>query len=287
MSAASMPWPPETCVDCYPQNDLNGIFMVYDASRRPDIVIFYCHGGGFSMGSSYFYLEFLLAWISLLKEAGYSNPSVFALEYALVPDATYPTQVQQALAGYKYVLTLIDDPTRICISGDSAGATLVLSLLLCLSDYSSLKTMLPGLAVIISPWTTVISPNNRNTPSDYLNAASLHLYGSQYLGAHASPDNQLASPGRCQDLSWWRRASPSNGWYFIYGAEEVFAPDTNELVALLEKAGVQVDRREERAGIHAWPIVKLFLCNKQEQRQSGLRSIVKVITQRIERTKMM
>lgn len=52
------------------------------------------------MGSCYFYLEFLLAWVSLLKEAGYRNPAIFSLEYTLVPDAVYPAQLEQTVTGY-------------------------------------------------------------------------------------------------------------------------------------------------------------------------------------------
>lgn len=235
------------------------------------------------MGSSHFYLEFLLAWISLLKQAGYQNPALFALEYTLVPEATYPTQVQEALSGYKHCLSLVDDPTRIVVGGDSAGATLVLSLLLCLSDYSSLKKKLPGLAVIISPWVTVISEKNRNTRSDYLNADSLRLYGTQYIGGSGSENDALVSPGQCKDVNWWRRASPAHGWFFIYGTEEVFQPDTKDMIALLKKTGEEVTEHEEKGWIHAWPVVKMFLSTTQEDRQSGLRSIVETIIDRIPR----
>lgn len=236
------------------------------------------------MGSSYFYLEFLLVWLTLLKEAGYDNPALFALEYTLVPEATYPTQVQEALAGYKYVLSIVD-PSRIVVSGDSAGATLILSLMLCVSGYSNLKDKMPALAIPISPWSVIISPKNQNTPSDYLNADSLHLYGSQYIGKHGSQDNALVSPGRCNDLGWWKRASPSKGYYIIYASEEVFAPEAKELIATLKRADVRVDGYEEDGWVHAWPIVKLFLCNNQSERQHGLRHMVKIISDRIERTK--
>jgi len=233
------------------------------------------------MGSSYFYMEFLFAWVSLLKDAGYSNPALFALEYTLVPEATYPTQVQQTLAGYKWVLSIIEDSSRICVSGDSAGATLILSLLLCLSNYTSLKHRMPGMAIPISPWAVIISPKNKDTPSDYLNAESLHLYGSQYMGTKVSVDDSLVSPGRCHDLAWWRRASPTLGWLFVWGAEEVFAPETRSLVALLREAGTSVEEYEEKGWIHAWPVVKLFLCNDQRERQCGLRSMVKFMTERL------
>lgn len=227
------------------------------------------------MGSSYFYIEFLLGWVTLLKDAGFANPALFALEYTLVPDATYPTQVQQTLAGYKYVLSIADDhPERVCVSGDSAGATLLLSLMLLLSDYARMGNKLPRLAIPISPWSVIISENNQNTLSDYLNAESLRLYGSQYIGTKASDFDSLVSPGRCKDKAWWRRASPTLGWLFVYGAEEVFAPDAKELIALLRDADLDVQTHEEKGWIHSWPVVKLFLCNKPQDRLHGLSIIV-------------
>ena len=81
------------------------------------------------MGSSYFYMEFLLAWVSLLEAAGFQNPALFALDYTLVPDAVYPRQLQETYFGYLHVLSIVKDPSRICVSGDSAGATLILSFL--------------------------------------------------------------------------------------------------------------------------------------------------------------
>lgn len=263
------------------REDFSGIYMINDETRRPDIVVYYAHGGGFSMGSSYFYLEFLMAWVHLLKEAGYGNPALFALEYTLVPERTYPTQVQEALAGYKYVLSIAPDPSRVIVSGDSAGATLMMSLLLCLPKYSALKNSMPGLGVMISPWTSIISSKNHNTPSDYLNADSLRLYGSQYIGTKASADDSMVSPGRCQDLAWWKKASPQSGWFFIYGAEEVFAPETRDTMAVLEKTGTQVSVHEEKGWVHAWPVVKLFLCNGGSERLSGLRSIVNTTKDRV------
>lgn len=238
-------------------------------------------GGGFSMGSSYFYMEFLLAWVTLLKEAGYRNPALFALEYTLVPDAVYPTQLQETLAGYEYVLSIARDSTRICVGGDSAGATLILSFLLYITDHSELRHQHPGLAVMISPWVTVVSPNNRNTPSDYLNAGSLEAYGRQYIGSKVPVDDTLVSPGHCKDVQKWVEASPEKGWYFIFGSEEVLGPETRALISLLEKTGKSVRFHEEKGGIHAWPVASLYLGETKEERLHGLQDIVRVIHDRI------
>jgi hypothetical protein len=174
------------------KSTFEGLWMIRDPAKEPDIVIYYAHGGGFSMGSSYFYLEFLLAFLSLLKsQGGFQNPAIFALEYTLVPDASYPTQLHQAIAGYKYILSITHNPSKICVSGDSAGATLILSLLLHLGNVSikGLKNIAnssakedirPGMAVLISPWVTLVSPKDNNTSADYLDADNLHLYARQY-----------------------------------------------------------------------------------------------------------
>jgi acetyl esterase/lipase len=233
------------------------------------------------MGSGFFYMEFLLAWVALLKEAGYRNPALFALEYTLVPDAVYPTQLQETLAGYEYVLSIARDHTRICVSGDSAGATLMLSFLLYMTDHPELRHQRPGLAVMISPWVAIVSRNNRNTQSDYLNATTLELYGRQYIGPKVPSDDPLVSPGNCKDIKKWAAASPEKGWFFLYGSEEVLGPETRSLISLLKKAGTNVDQYEQPGGIHAWPVASLYLGETRDARLQGLRDIVQTIRSRI------
>lgn len=246
-----------------------------------DTEIFHA-GGGFSMGSTFFYLEFLLVWLALLKEAGFSNPAIFGLEYKLVPDACYPKQLRETVAGYNHLLSKVDDPSAICVAGDSAGATLVLSLLLHLGHASGMNgRKRPGMAVLISPWVTLVSPEHRDTPSDYLNTDSLHLYARQYVGAKVPVDDPMASPGNCIDAEWWKRSSPSQGFSFFFGSEEVFAPTVRDLVALLRKSEIEVESREEKGGIHAWPVASIFLKAEKQDRQDGLLNVVRSMRRRL------
>ncbi|KAL6716903.1 hypothetical protein ACLMJK_004815 [Lecanora helva] len=234
------------------------------------------------MGSSYFYLEFLVAWISLLQQAGYRNPAIFALEYTLVPDAAYPTQLEQTISGYDYVRSIIEDTSRICVGGDSAGATLILSLLLYIAKQKNYEKCKPGFATLISPWTTLFSTRNRNTASDFLDSTSLHLYGRQYAGSVEQLDDPLVSPGVCKDISWWAKASPQRGYGVLYGSEEVLGPELRDLIALWRKSGCSVSVREEPGAVHAWPVATLFLSDTQPERQKGLRDLVKLIKQAVE-----
>lgn len=244
-----------------------GLWISEGINTDPDIIIFYAHGGGFSMGSSYFYLEFLIAYLTLIKSAGYQRPAIFSLEYSLVPDKAYPTQLHQALAAYRN-LALNHDAAKIVLSGDSAGATLLLTLLLYLaqqkqsSEARAWQVALPAMAVLISPWVTLVSPKDKNTDADYLDAANLHLYARQYAGSKTAVHDPLVSPGSCKDVEWWRKAAPSKGFFVCYGSEEVFKPEVESWVGLLSEAGIEVDSREERRGIHAWPVAALFLSSE-------------------------
>lgn len=242
------------------------------------------------MGSSYFYLEFLLAYITLLSRAGYNNPAILALEYTLVPDSSYPTQIQQSLAGYRYLLSQIP-ASRIVVSGDSAGGTVILSMLLHLATASKASkthqipiqaqtTQFPGMAALISPWIKLIGAEDRNTDSDYLDKDSLHLYARQYAAKHSVSD-PLISPGNCKDVDLWQKASPENGYFIMFGKEEVFAPEIQKWIALIKGADLKVAMREERGGIHAWPVASLFLSSTIEERQKGLKDIVEHIRERI------
>ncbi|KXJ97495.1 Alpha/Beta hydrolase protein [Microdochium bolleyi] len=280
----------------YEDGDLKrfkGLWIIQDPAKRPDICIFYAHGGGFMMGSSYFYLEFLLTWLSLLSEAGYANPAIFSLEYTLVPDACFPTQLNQSAAAYEHVVDMVGgEASRVCVAGDSAGAGIMLTLLFHLArpvakppplrraSYEPARALAapPGYAVLISPWVTMVSPLHRNTESDYLEASHLHSYARQYAGGGAGfVDDPVVSPGSCRDVAWWREAFPSRGAHVTYGSEEMLAAGIADLVGFLEDNDFKVTSRAEPGEVHAWPVASLFLCNTIEDRTKGLADIVRKI----------
>lgn len=214
-----------------------------------------------------------MAWAMRLKECGFRNPAVFALEYSLVPDAQWPTQFNETRASYAFLHEAFGDASaaKICVSGDSAGATLILSMLLQpgrLDPNPRFEALhRPALAILLSPWTHLVSDLNRNTRSDYLDKDSLQRYAKQYAGDEAVTDGVI-SPGL--NTTHWKQASPLNGYRIVYGAEEVFGAGIQEMIRHMKSTGAAVKAHRQEAGIHAWPVVNLFLGKTREERLHGL-----------------
>ncbi|EQK99079.1 esterase [Ophiocordyceps sinensis CO18] len=250
------------------------------------------------MGSCYFYLEFLLAWHSLLIDIGFANPAVFALDYTLVPDASYPTQMLETLQGYRHVLEVAGDASRVCVAGDSAGGTLILSLLLQLgsearnlqqnrvskdlqrglSGPSSLALRVPRMAALISPWVKLKSNLHYPSMVDYLNRQTLWKYAHEYAGT-AMLNRQPASPGSCVDEKLWGAASPERGYMVVFSEQEVFAPDIADFVNRRVRNGIETRALRFDGGLHAWPVASLFLSSMANRRLQGLRWLVGQISE--------
>ncbi|KAK6348351.1 hypothetical protein TWF718_006149 [Orbilia javanica] len=265
------PWNPEEIN----QDGVRGLWVKTLQDSDPDVVLYYIHGGGFTMGSAYFYLEFLVLWASKLQASGFKNPAVFALEYTLVPDGKFPTQLDEAYNGYRIVSELA--PTaEVVVCGDSAGGNIALGLLLHLArprkgsgskEASSLKR--PGYATLISPWTVLVSSENKNTENDFLDASQLHKFGVSYANS-GNVSDPYKSPGLCKDLGWWEEALPVHGVHMVYGSQEVFTGEIRSLVSTIEKVKSARLRVTEKPTIHAWPVVQTFIGADERQREEGL-----------------
>ncbi|EWC46983.1 hypothetical protein DRE_03745 [Drechslerella stenobrocha 248] len=262
------------------QNGIRGIWVKTIKDRDPDIALYYIHGGGFTMGSSYFYLEFLASWASKLKEAGFENPCVFALDYTLVPDAKFPTQLYQAYLGYQ-VLHELAGSAELAIAGDSAGGNIALSLLLHLAKPRNndilLKLRKPSYATLISPWTVLVSSDNRNTDSDFLDAYQLHLYGVLYADAEDTRD-PYKSPGLCEELEWWEAAMPTHGMHIVYGNQEVFTAEIKSFISRIRQVKTANLRVTEKAAAHVWPVVQAFLGVDVRAREEGVQIMANVMS---------
>ncbi|RAL06859.1 lipase/thioesterase family protein [Aspergillus homomorphus CBS 101889] len=135
--------------------------------EHAEYVLIWYHGGGFVLPANDGYFHF---FTQLLTDTqSWPKPrslAIFTLTYTLAPQATYPTQIRQALSALKYVVKETNrSPSQILLGGDSAGGNLVGAVLahlvhphpalppLSLSP-DSVSPNLRG-AIMISPWTSL------------------------------------------------------------------------------------------------------------------------------------
>jgi epsilon-lactone hydrolase len=123
------------------QNFKGSWFSVNDS--QPQVTVLYLHGGGYS-----FYPQSYANFIALLTLAAKSK--TFALDYRLSPEHHFPSQLDDALSAYRWLLDYGVNPDNLVVAGDSAGGNLTLALLLRARE---LKLPLPSLAVVLSPAT--------------------------------------------------------------------------------------------------------------------------------------
>ncbi len=120
--------------------------------------------------------------------------SIFALDYHLAPEFQYPTQLEEAVAAYEYLLHETAIPAeKVVVAGDSAGGHLALSMLVSLRQHSSLPKS--GGAMLFSPWLSLHHTPSTNAGTDVLSASFLRATARRFLGrARADREGTRADP---------------------------------------------------------------------------------------------
>lgn len=111
-------------------------------------VILYCHGGGYSTGSS------LYARTLTGKLAMSTSMDVLSFDYRLAPEHPYPAALEDAMRVWNYLMLLGYGARDIIVAGDSAGGNLALTMSLKIKEQ---QRLLPRGLVLMSPWTDLTS----------------------------------------------------------------------------------------------------------------------------------
>jgi epsilon-lactone hydrolase len=216
----------------------------------PSRVVLYLHGGGYCLGSIDSHRD-PVGRLCVAAEA-----RALVIDYRLAPEHPFPAQLDDARAAYSWLLAQGVDPSRLVVAGESAGAGLVLSLLVSLRDA---KAPLPAAAIGVSPWVDLEMTGasmKDNARFDYVSRRVLLDYARYFMPSRRW-DDPLASALHA-DL----RGLPP--MLVMAGGAETLLDDARRLAARAKSHGVDVTFEIEEDMIHAWPLFASDFARAQE-----------------------
>jgi monoterpene epsilon-lactone hydrolase len=204
-----------------------------------DAALLYLHGGGFVIGS-------LDSHRHLAAAAGRAAKAwALALDYRLAPEHPFPAAVEDAVAGYRFLLSRGYRAGRIAIAGDSAGGGLVVSTMISIRDAGLPQ---PSCGWCISPWVDLeaigetMSTKAEADPT--VQRAGILDMARMYLNG-ADPRSPLAAPIYA-DLGG---LAPL---LIQVGAAETLLDDAIRLARAAGAADVRVDLQIWPEMVHVW-----------------------------------
>ena len=175
----------------YREIEIEGMYGEWVSVNRPHMkkyVILYCHGGGYSTGSS------IYARTLTSKLAMSTSMDVLSFDYRLAPECPYPAAVEDAMKAWNYLMLLGYGARDVIVAGDSAGGNLALALTLQLKEQ---KRLLPRGLALMSPWTDLTSSGKSHEAKAHLDPVLNEEYIGRMVKAYAEGQdlrNPLISP---------------------------------------------------------------------------------------------
>ncbi len=204
-----------------------GEWVSVNRAHMKKYVVLYCHGGGYSTGSS------LYARTLTTKLAMSTSMDVLSFDYRLAPEHPYPAALEDAMMAWNYLMLLGYGARDVIIAGDSAGGNLALALVHKLKEE---ERILPRGLVLMSPWTDLTSSGKSHETRKDVDPVLHREYLEQMIRNYADGQeltNPLISPlfGDFADF-------PST--YIQVGDNEVLLNDSTMLHKKMVKANVPV-----------------------------------------------
>lgn len=204
-------------------------------------VLLYIHGGGFISGSC------LTHRMHVAKFANMCQLKSLVFDYRLAPEHPFPAAIDDCVKAYKWLLNQGIEAHDIIVGGESAGATLTLSLLLALKQNNIIQ---PKAAFSISPVTDLrckAGSFKYNAKKDVAPMGSWAVWTNLYIAGN-DPTNPLLSP----QFGNFEGIPPL---YICVGTHEIHFEDCVNIADIAKQFGVDVTLRKWDKMIHAFPLL--------------------------------
>src|SRR5215510_13874911 len=223
--------------------DANGVRAEWSSTpdADPACVILFLHGGGYVSGS-------LDSHRPLATEIGrVCGARTLALGYRLAPEYPFPAAIEDAVAGYRFLLSCGIEPRHIAVAGDSAGGGLTLALMVSARDAGLPQ---PACGWCISPWGDLeclgASMNSKAEVETLNQKPYLEQLAKAYLNG-ADPRSALAAP-------MYANLKGLAPLLIQVGSAETLLDDAVRLANVAGAADVAVTLEIWPDMIHAWPL---------------------------------
>ena len=215
--------------------------------------ILYFHGGGYIAGSPETHQNML---ISIAKK---SHIQIFAIDYSLSPESTFPQAINDSVSSYKELLKKGFYSENIYFGGDSAGGNLALVSALKLQK---LKITLPSKLFLLSPWTDLtgegssIKDNSKSDPylsyDDWLNTAkSMKRTVEEWYAPNQNYRDPLISPVFAEYLNFPDTLIQVSDIEILYS-------DSVELCNKMKKGNNKISLSKYKNLPHVWQIFEFL-----------------------------
>ena len=207
--------------------DMTGERVSVNRAHMKKYVILYCHGGGYSTGSS------IYARTLTTKLAASTSMDVLSFDYRLAPEHPYPAATEDAMKAWDYLMLLGYGARDVIVAGDSAGGNMALSLVLKLKSQNRL---LPRGLVLMSPWTDLTSSGKTHITRAEVDPVLNEEYLKSMIENYA-PDQPLDDPLISPLFGEFEGFPPT---YIQVGDNEVLLSDATMLHKKMIQANVSV-----------------------------------------------
>lgn len=206
-----------------------------------DRAILYFHGGGYVLGSIHSHRDMC----ERLSRAAQAR--VLVLDYRLAPEHPFPAAVEDARAGYRWLLQQGFQPKRIALAGDSAGGGLTFAALLALKQHGD---PMPACAAPLSPWVD-LEGLGESMVTKAEDDPMVHKPMIEQMGKTYVPNGDLRNPLAAPLYGDLRGLPPL---LIQVGARETLLDDAVRMSDKAKKAGVPVELEVWDGLIHVWQI---------------------------------
>ncbi|KAL0777343.1 hypothetical protein CaCOL14_006861 [Colletotrichum acutatum] len=226
-------------IETLPAND-GSILWIGNRQKATKFVLFF-HGGGYVVPLLPGHLDW--CWNAYVTggPGAHAEVAVAVLQYTLVPEARYPTQLRQAIAALNQLILSGIKPNDLLIGGDSAGGNLACSVVRHICHPCHLE--IPALRLenrlagvfLVSPWLSSKTTTPAFTENNYvdmltttcMSRATAELLHPRFPVRNKSDESDLAMAMPMDgDMAWVDEISAATkSLYVTGGQQEAFRDD--------------------------------------------------------------